>query len=148
MKFNRDHIGLASEDRYVDVERGQLRLFAKAVREEDPIYSDVAAAQAAGYPDIPAPPTFAFCLSNLAPAKVGSMDELIPDIRKTLHGEQSFEYKKMFFAGDRMLIKSRVTDIYEKNGGALQFLVQESEYFNQHGELCVVARQSIALVNA
>lgn len=148
LKIDPGLIGLASEDRHVDVERGQLRLFAKAVREADPIYSDVEAARAAGYPDIPAPPTFAFSLSLLAPPKIGSAEDLIPDIRKALHGEQSFDYRKMIFAGDRILIKSRVTDVYEKNGGALQFLVQDSEFYNQHGELCVVTRQSTVMVNA
>lgn len=148
MKIDPGAIGLQSKDRYVDVERGQLRLFAKAVRESDPIYSDVEAARAAGYPDIPAPPTFAFSLSNLAPPKIGAPDDLIPDLRKTLHGEQSFEYRKMIFAGDRILIKTRVSDVYEKSGGALQFLVQESEYYNQHGELCAVARSSSVMVNA
>ena len=54
----------------------------------------------------------------------------------------------MIFAGDRILIKTRVSDVYEKSGGALQFLVQDSEYYNQHGELCAVARSSSVMVNA
>ena len=147
MHFKPELIGLESEDRYVDVERGQLRLFAKAVRERNPVYSDVDAARAAGYPDIPVPPTFAFCLATLAPPKIGNMEELVL-MGKTLHGEQSFEYKTMIFAGDRILIKSRVADVYTKNGGALEFLVQDSEYWNQKGELCVRSRQSAVLVHS
>ena len=42
------------------IERGRLRLFAKAIGETDPVYTDVEAAKAAGYPDLPAPPTFIF----------------------------------------------------------------------------------------
>ena len=42
------------------VDRTRLQFFAKAIGETDPIYTDLAAAQAAGYPDLPAPPTFLF----------------------------------------------------------------------------------------
>ena len=40
--------------------RGRLRFFAKAIGETDPVYTDDAAARDAGYPDLPAPPTFLF----------------------------------------------------------------------------------------
>ncbi len=40
------------------MERGRLRMFAAAIGETDPIYTDVEAARAAGHPDLPVPPTF------------------------------------------------------------------------------------------
>ena len=55
--IDRKHIGVVSEPRTIDVEKGQLRFFAKATGETNPIYFDEAAAQAAGHPAIPAPPT-------------------------------------------------------------------------------------------
>ena len=42
------------------LDRSRLRFFAKAIGETAPVYTDVQAAQAAGYADLPAPPTFLF----------------------------------------------------------------------------------------
>ena len=41
-----------------------------------------------------------------------------------LHGEQEFSYHAMAYAGDELTARSRVTDVYEKKGGALEFLVR------------------------
>lgn len=147
MAIDRKFIGVESEDRYLDVEKGQLRLFATAVGEANPIYRDAAAAQAAGYPDIPAPPTFAFSLGLLAPAKIGNALDMIENVGSVLHGEQTFEYRKMICAGDRIRLKTKTVDIYEKKGGKLEFLVQDTTAHNQHGELCVTARMTLAVRN-
>jgi acyl dehydratase len=138
--IDRKFIGLESEDRFVDVEKGQLRLFATATAEQNPIYFSEEAAKEAGYPAIPAPPTFAFCLASLAPAKNTSARGLNIPIAKILHGEQQFVYHKQIFAGDRIRLKTRVADIYEKKGGALEFIVFETTSHNQANELCVSAR--------
>ena len=42
------------------LDRSRLRFFAKAIGETAPEYTDVQAAQSAGYADLPAPPTFLF----------------------------------------------------------------------------------------
>lgn len=143
--IDRKFIGLESEERFADVEKGQLRLFAKATGETNPIFFDEAAAKAAGYPAIAAPPTFAFCLASLAPPAKGSLRDMDVPIEKVLHGEQHFTYHKQIFAGDRIRIKSKVVDIYDKKGGALEFVVTEITSHNQNGELCVSAR-NIAVV--
>jgi acyl dehydratase len=143
--IDRKFIGLESEERFADVEKGQLRLFAKATGERNPIYFDEDAAKAAGYPTMPAPPTFAFCLASLAPQARGSLRDMNIPIEKVLHGEQQFTYHKPIFAGDRIRIKTRVIDIYDKKGGALEFVVTETTSQNQKGELCVSAR-TIAVV--
>lgn len=44
------------------IERGRLAFFAKATGETNPVYSDIDAARAAGYADLPAPPTWWVCL--------------------------------------------------------------------------------------
>ena len=46
----------------VEVEKQPLRLFAKAIGERAPVYTDEAAAQAEGYRSILAPPTYLFTL--------------------------------------------------------------------------------------
>ena len=139
--IDRKFIGLKTPPRSVEVEKGQLRFFAKATGETNPVYTDEAAAKAAGHPAIPAPPTFAFTLNNLAPGKGPSwLSQMGVDIGNVLHGEQSFEYHRPIYAGDTITLAGRVTDIYDKKGGALEFIVMENDATNQKGELCVRMR--------
>jgi acyl dehydratase len=145
--IDRKFIGQESEDRFVDVEKGQLRLFAKATAEPNPIYFDDDAAKKAGYARLPAPPTFAFCLASLAPPKVLSARGMGIPIEKILHGEQQFTYHKQIMAGDRIRLRTRVVDIYEKKGGALEFIVFETTSHNQANELCVSARSVTVVRN-
>ena len=145
--IDRKWIGAESELRHAEVEAGQLRLFALATGQTDPIYSDEEAARAAGYPAIPAPPTFPFSLMLIAPATKGSLVDMGVDIGRVLHGEQGFDYHKPIHAGDRIAIQTRTTDMYDKKGGALEFIVQETRFTNQNDELCAVARSVIVVRN-
>lgn len=138
-------IGHAFDPHSADVERGQLRLFAKAVGETNPVYFDVAAARAQGLRDLPAPPTFAFSLNLLKPDPFAYLDILGVDLNHILHGEQSFAYKAPIFAGDTITITATITDIYTKKGGALEFLVQSFSARNQDNEE-VVTMKSITVV--
>lgn len=117
-----------------DVEKGRLRFFAKATGQTDPVYADEAAAQAAGYPSLPVPPTFLFCLEMEAPDPAAIRNLLGMDYRTLLHGEQGFSYHRMAFAGDRLTFEQRIDDIYDKKGGALEFVVRKTRVTNQRGE--------------
>ncbi len=55
---DRNFIGYRPDPFDVEVEKGRLRLFAKAVGEDDPIYVDEQAAKAAGHRSLPVMPTF------------------------------------------------------------------------------------------
>ncbi len=112
----------------VQLERGRLRFFAHAIGETDPVFTDVAAARAAGYPDLPMPPTFLFSLGLEAPAPFGYLDELGIDLRHILHGGQRFDYRAQLFAGDSVTLREELIDVYSKRGGALEFLVKNTEY--------------------
>jgi len=57
--IDRSYIGHKREALTVVVEPFQLRLFAKAIGETNPIYLEEEAAKAAGYRNMLAPPTFA-----------------------------------------------------------------------------------------
>src|ERR1700759_5516863 len=85
----------------VEVEKGQLRFFAKATGETNPIYFDEAAAKAGGHPGLPAPPTFGFTLNSLARASGNSGGNYIEamgiNIGNVLHGEQAFGYRKPIY---------------------------------------------------
>lgn len=121
----------------IAVEEGRLRFFAQAIGETNPIYSDPAAAQAAGYRSVLAPPTFAMCLSYDRPNAYEVVEFLGIPIPKLLHGEQSFVYHAPICAGDAITFQTEITDIYDKKGGALEFAVTRTDCTNQDGVLAV-----------
>jgi len=116
------------------IERGRLRFFAKAIGETNPIYLDEAAAAAAGYADLAAPPTFVFAAELDSNTMFALFDRLGVPLSKVLHGEQGFEYFSPVVAGDTVTVTSRVKDIYDKRGGALEFVETESIAVNQRGD--------------
>lgn len=126
----------------VDVEKWQLKFFAKAVGETNPIYFDEAAAQAAGYRSILAPPTYAVTLSLAEPDPFEKFLAMGIDLSKILHAQEQFQYYGPICAGDRMTFDTTVLDIYEKRGGALQFMVLETVATNQFGELTTRIKQT------
>jgi acyl dehydratase len=127
------------------LERGRLRFFAKAIGETDPVYSDEAVARAAGYADLPAPPTFLFA----AELDSGATDRMLADlgvpIASILHGEQGFTYHRTACAGDVVTVESSITDIYDRKGGALEFIVRTSRAVNHRDELVAELRTVIVV---
>ncbi len=142
--IDRKWIGHQLPPAVLPIERTRLRFFAKAIGETDPVYHDVAAANAAGYPDLPAPPTFLFA----AELDAGVTDKLLEDLgiplANLLHGEQSFTYHRPVCAGDTVTVRSAITDIYDKKNGALEFVVKASRVTNQNEIL--VAELSTTIV--
>lgn len=133
-------IGHALPPSEMALDRSRLRFFAKAIDETAPQYTDVQAAQAAGYADLPAPPTFLFG----AELDSGATDELLTlldvPVAKLLHGEQSFTYHRSACAGDTIMVHSEIGDIYDKKNGALEFVVKTSRATNQKDELVAEMR--------
>ena len=133
MPIDTKHIGHRFAPYSVNVERGQLKFFAKAIGQTDPVYSDDAAARAAGHPALPVPPTFLFCLEMDAPDPGAIRVLLDLPLPKVLHGEQRFTYHAMAHAGDTLTFEQRIADIYAKKDGLLEFVVRETRVTNQHG---------------
>ncbi len=124
-----------------EVEKGAIRRFAEALGDPNPIYRDEDAAQAAGFRSLVAPPSFPATLSG----GVDLRETLGIKDRQVLVGEQSFEYYRPVCAGDRLLITTRVVDIYEKlgAGGVMDFAVVEDEGRDDVGELFFRARRTL-----
>jgi acyl dehydratase len=124
----------------IHIERGRLRFFAEATGDTRAVYTDAGAARDAGFPDLPAPPTFLFA----AELDSGASDRLLADldipIAKLLHGEQSFTYHRAVCAGDTVTVRSIISDIYEKKSGALEFVVKTSRAHNQNDVLVAELR--------
>lgn len=145
--IDRRWIGHALEPTEFAIERGRLRFFAKAIGETDPIYTDVSAARDAGYADLPAPPTFLFSAELDSGATFAMLEMLGVDLARILHGEQSFRYFQDVVAGDVVTVRSRISDIYDKKGGALQFVVKQSDVLNQRDEKVAALRAVIVVRN-
>jgi acyl dehydratase len=145
--IDRRYIGHTLEPFSVPVEAGRLRFFAKAIGQADPVYSDVAAARAAGHHDLPVPPTFLFCLEMDSPNPAAIRELLGMDYRRLLHGEQQFTYHAMAHAGDVLTFAQRIDDIYDKKGGALEFVVRLTRVSNQHGALVAELRAVTVIRN-
>lgn len=129
------------------VERTRLQFFAKATGETRPVYTEVSAARDAGYPDLPAPPTFLFSAELDSGALDALLEALQVPIAKILHGEQGFTYHKPVCAGDTITVRSRIDDIYDKKNGALEFVVKSSRATNEAGELVAEMRSVIVVRN-
>lgn len=145
--IDRKWIGHESAPSVLPIERSRLQFFAKAIGEDNPIYTDQAAAQAAGYADLPAPPTFLFAAELDSGASNALLQDLGMPLANVLHGEQSFTYHKPACVGDTITVRSRIDDIYDKKGGALEFVVKSSRATNQHGELVAEMRSVIVCRN-
>ncbi|MBO3273802.1 MaoC family dehydratase N-terminal domain-containing protein [Pseudomonas schmalbachii] len=126
-----------------EVEKGRLRFFAKAIGETDPVYTDEAAAKAAGYKSLLVPPTFLKCIEGEGRDTRAFLDLIGFEIARILHAEQSFVYHNLAFAGDVLTFETRISEIYEKKGGALQFAVTETRVTNQDGVHIADVRSSL-----
>lgn len=130
--IDRRYIGHTFPAFQVEVEKGRLRFFAKAIGETNPVYFDVQAAQAAGHRSLLVPPTFLFCLEMESPDPAAIRNLLGLDYRRLLHGEQGFVYHALAYAGDTLTFEQRIEDIYDKKNGALEFVLRNTRVSNQH----------------
>jgi acyl dehydratase len=119
------------------VGREKVREFARAIRDDNPAYHDLAAAQALGRSDLIAPPTFAFVLAHLAMYDVITDPELGLDYSKVVHGEERFVYTRPILAGDELLVTTTIDDIKSRAGNDM--VTTRSEIATVDGEHVVTA---------
>jgi acyl dehydratase len=141
--LDRSLIGRESEPVAQEVERSAIRRFAEALGDPNPIYQDEAAARAAGYTALVAPPTFAVALA----ANDRFRHSLDLGTRSILHSEQQIEYARPLVAGDRLTVVSRVADVQERPGasGPMDVLVLEDEARDDKGEWVFRSRATLIL---
>src|ERR1700757_1116692 len=121
------------------VERSKLVELARSYQDDDPVWYDVEAARAAGFDDIPMPPTLDVLADHWRTGGAAEKVKLIgADLRRILHGEASWEYLAPVHPGDELTARQRVADVTTregKRGGTMTLVQFETEYTNQHGEL-------------
>ena len=117
----RARIGVDGPAVKAPVEAGHVRRFVEAIGDPNPRWSDET------------PPTF---LVALAPVSL-HLAEAEEYGKGWLNGGNRFEYLGPVLVGDVITARGHVADVYEKEGGSgnLLFIIFETEYRNQRGEL-------------
>jgi hypothetical protein len=142
-------IGIESEPWTHEVTTTSVRAFARGVGYTDLVYFDEAAAKAAGYRSLPAPPTYLgtpiFIPGESSDTFSGpkdsgpSIDHGLPNL---LDGGTETEYYGDICAGDTLTVTSQIADLSTRQGrstGMMLITTQETRVVNQDGEL--VAKQ-------
>lgn len=116
-----------------------IREFAEAVGDLNPLYLDPKAARQAGYPNVIAPPTY--CM-HLRGGKVLPEVPLDPGLA-TLHAGQELEFEDEIYAGQTYTVTARLADVYEKTGrsGPLGVIVREMLVKDESGKTVMALRE-------
>jgi acyl dehydratase len=94
-----------------EVSRVKIAEFAQAIGDPSPLCRDQAAAQAAGYPDVIAPPTFAIVITMASSGHAMADEDLGLDYSMVVHGSQQFSHARPLHAGDVVVAQTTITDI-------------------------------------
>ena len=125
------------------VGREKIREFAHAVKSTSPINLDVFAAQAAGYDDIIAPPTFAVVIQERSLATVLSDKEAEIDFSRVVHGDQRFVHARPIVAGDELTSQLTVASV--KTLGAHSMVTFETKIFDIAKQLVCTAISTLVV---
>jgi acyl dehydratase len=126
--------------------------YALAVDDRNPVYFDEAAAQAAGYRTLVAPPTFV----GHVVATTKSLADLRDDgllrggaklklgLPRVMAGGDAWEFLAPAYVGDTVTAESRLAEITQRDGSKGVFVtsVVETVFTNQHGEVVAKLRQT------
>ncbi len=116
-----------------------IRGFAEAVDDLNPLYLDPQAARQAGYPNVIAPPTY--CM-HLRASRIVPDIPLAPGLA-SLYAGQEFEFHDEIHAGRTYTLTARLADVYEKTGrsGRLGVIVREMLVKDEAGGTVMLLRE-------
>jgi len=127
-----------------EVGRAKIREFADAIGDDHPMYRDVAAAQAAGHPDVVAPPTFTTILFGRYSLQALVDDpELGLNYDRLVHGDMRFSFARPVVAGDRLTVTTHVAEVDTRMGN--DFLTLRAEIDTEDGERVVTALSQLVV---
>lgn len=138
-----DAIGLAGPEYEMDIERGKIRDFARAMHAPLPEYLE------GRRPPIPA--TFLITAAyswgySLERPRGTVFEQIDHDLSVPLHAEESFTFHRALpRAGDRLRCQASIEDVHRKQGGRggeLTFLTMLTEFRDAAGELVAEERST------
>jgi acyl dehydratase len=125
------------------VGREKIREFAEAIGDDNKVYRDPSAAQACGYPDVIAPPTFAVTLSLRAQDALFGDPDLGLDYGRMVHGNQSFIHHRPIWAGDELTAELHIDDVRTMGGNDM--LTVRCEITDSVGDPVTTARSLLVV---
>ena len=132
-------IGRKQGTTVMEVERGKIMEFARAILDDNPAYFE---------PNPPAPPTLTMAMAHWPQVEAGEgLTGLGLELARVLHAGQEFEYLQPVGVGDTLTATGAISNIYEKEGkrgGTMMFIELETTYTNQRGE--EVLKSKVVLV--
>lgn len=145
----------ARKKRYIAPEplgRAPIRYFARAIGDDNRLYTDAAYAQEHGYHDVIAPPTL-ICETNqyadLSKDEAGyaghGWDIEVPGTR-LLRGGNEYTFHQAVSPDDIITASWRIQDMTEKTtakGIRMLIVTSVAEYSNQHDELLVTNAETL-----
>ena len=144
-------IGVESSPWPVEFTSTGIRGFARGVGYTDPVYYDVAAAQAAGYANLPAPPSYGG-IPVFIPGKTddrygGPLATGQPPLRhglkNVLDGGTEHHYVRVPVAGETLSFTSKVANLEVKESralGTMLVITSESTYLDSAGDIVFTTR--------
>jgi hypothetical protein len=146
----RAQIGSETPPWVFEVTTTSVRAFARGVGYTDPVYFDVEAARAAGYRNLPAPPTYlgtpvfipGQCDDTFSAPRTGRMN-LKHGLKGLLDGGTETEYFADICAGDILTGVSRIAALDVRTSptlGKMLIVTSETTFTNQDGVIAAVQR--------
>lgn len=125
------------------VGREKIREFARAVLASNELSLDVAAARAAGYSDLVAPPTFAVVVQESTLRQLLDEPDAGIDFTRVVHGDQSFRFTRPIVAGDELTATLSIASIKSLGGHAM--VTAESAIVDSTGAHVVTAISTLVV---
>lgn len=137
-------VGHETKSETATVSAEDIRQFADAVGDSNPIFRDAAAAQLAGFRQIPAMPTFVTRFR--VPFAESGLD---PEKSQVLHGEQEYEYTRPLYAGETVVVRHRVASIRQSaRAGGMAVMTLEQLGDTTAGEHIFTGRATVIVRDA
>jgi len=136
-------IGKVAERRHL-VTALDIAKFAQAIGESNPIHFDSAAAQAAGHPDVVAPPLFFQTMTfdpvalEMLPADGSPVELDVPvPATRAMGGSSEYTLKRPARAGEWINVRSTLNDVQAKRGksGPLYAIIVQTDFMDADGTL-------------
>jgi acyl dehydratase len=130
--------------RHVQVTLRDIKRFAQAIGETNPLHHDEAYASTTRYGRVVAPPLFCQSLTydDVPPEQLGADGapaELNLEIpaQRAVGGSSDYKIYRPVAAGETITVVSQLDDIYTKQGksGPLYMVVVKTEFFDQQADL-------------
>ncbi|HTI15372.1 MAG TPA: MaoC family dehydratase N-terminal domain-containing protein [Dictyobacter sp.] len=142
--FDKEKIGHSFPPFSLSIERGKIHELALAIGDMNPIYHDQQAAQAAGYDDIPLPPTAPTILTFWGNTQLWEQLASVGiNVKRILHGEEEYEYLAPIAPGDLLTGVTTIVDGKSrrgKDGSSMDIVTTETRYSNQQQQPVLSAR--------